>query len=84
MRWERAPALPTPSRLWFAWGSGHVLKNVGEVVLRVVGRTHATLKQRQIASGVQVRLHYNKLPEPKPTGPVEGQINRLRFIKRSL
>ena len=39
----------------------HVLKNLGEVVLRVVGRTHAALKQRQAASGVQVRARYKKL-----------------------
>jgi transposase len=38
----------------------HVLKNLGEVVLRVVGRTHAALKQRQTASGVQVHPHYKK------------------------
>jgi hypothetical protein len=38
----------------------HVLKNLGEVVLRVVGRTHATLKQRQATSGVQVRARYRK------------------------
>lgn len=35
-----------------------VLKNLGEVVLRVVGRTHAALKQRQAASGMQVRSRY--------------------------
>ncbi len=39
----------------------HVLINLGEVVLRVVGRTHAALKQRQAASGVQVRARYKKL-----------------------
>src|SRR2546425_1052534 len=53
MRVEPPKALPRPSRLSIAWGSGHVLKNLGEVVLRVLGRTHAALKQRQAASGVQ-------------------------------
>ena len=43
----------------------HVLKNVGEVVLRVVGRMHAALKQRQAASGVQVHVRYKKQREPQ-------------------
>jgi len=38
----------------------HVLKNVGEVVQRIVSRAHATLKQRQKDSGVTVRAHYKK------------------------
>lgn len=38
----------------------HVLKNVGEVVQRIVSRAHATLKQRQKDSGVTVRTHYKK------------------------
>ena len=38
-----------------------MLKNLGEVVLRVVGRTHAALKQRQAASGVQVLPPYKRM-----------------------
>lgn len=37
-----------------------MLKNLGEVLLRVLGRTHAALKQRQVASGVQLRPRYKK------------------------
>ena len=43
----------------------HVLKNLGEVVLRGVGRTHAALKQRQATSGVQRHPRYKKLREPQ-------------------
>ena len=35
----------------------HLLKNLKEVVERVVGRNHAALKQRQVASGVAVSAH---------------------------
>ena len=54
----------------------HVLKNLGEVVLRVVGRTHAALKQRQAASGVQVRSHYKKLRSSSELAA--SQASRLR------
>jgi len=54
----------------------HVLKNVGEVVLRVVGRTHATLNQRQAASDVQVRSHYKKLRSSSELAA--SQASRLR------
>jgi DNA-binding NarL/FixJ family response regulator len=76
MRGEPPKALPTPSRLWIAWGFGHVLKNLGEVVLRVVGRTHAALKQRQAASGVQVRPRYKKLRSSSELAA--SQVARLR------
>jgi transposase len=54
----------------------HVLKNVGEVVLRVVGRTHAALKQRQAASGVQVRSRYKRLRSSSELAA--SQASRLR------
>jgi transposase len=54
----------------------HVLKNLGEVVLRVVGRTHAALKQRQTASGAQVRSRYRKLRSSSEL--VASQASRLR------
>jgi transposase len=54
----------------------HVLKNLGEVVLRVVGRTHAALKQRQAASGVQVRSRYKKLRSSSDLAASEA--SRLR------
>ena len=54
----------------------HVLKNLGEVVLRVVGRTHAALKQRQAASGVQVRARYKKLRSSSELAASEA--SRLR------
>jgi transposase len=54
----------------------HVLKNLGEVVLRVVGRTHAALTQRQAASGVQVRSHYKK--QRSSSELAASQASRLR------
>ena len=54
----------------------HVLKNLGEVVLRVVGRTHAALKQRQVASGVQVRARYRK--QRSSSELAASQASRLR------
>jgi transposase len=54
----------------------HVLKNLGEVVLRVVGRTHAALKQRQAASGVPVRSRYKKLRSSSELAA--SQASRLR------
>ena len=54
----------------------HVLKNLGEVVLRVVGRTHAALKQRQAASGVQVRSRYKRLRSSSELAA--SQASRLR------
>ena len=54
----------------------HVLKNLGEVVLRVVGRTHAALKQRQAASGAQVRSRYRKLRSSSELAA--SQASRLR------
>ena len=111
----------------------HVLKNLGEVVLRMVGQTHAALKQRQAASDAKGssaptspiwndeckkaatmpaccdgKFEIRGLPKDtkssicglaripakaretllstgtSSTGPVEGQINRLKFIKRSM
>lgn len=38
----------------------HVLKNVREVVQRIVSRNHAILKQRQKEAGVTVRARYKK------------------------
>jgi hypothetical protein len=54
----------------------HVLKNMGEVLLRVVGRTHAALKQRQAASGVQVRPRYKK--QRSSSELAASQVARLR------
>ena len=54
----------------------HVLKNLGEVVLRVVGRTHAALKQRQAASGVQVRPRYKRMRSSSELAA--SQASRLR------
>jgi hypothetical protein len=49
---------------------------LGEVVLRVVGRTHAALKQRQAASGVQVRSRYKK--QRSRSELAASQASRLR------
>ncbi len=38
----------------------HVLKNVREVVQRIVSRNHAALKQRQKDAGIIVRARYKK------------------------
>ncbi|MBO0791003.1 MAG: hypothetical protein J2P36_08650 [Ktedonobacteraceae bacterium] len=38
----------------------HVLRNMHEVVQRMVSRSHATLKQRQKDTGVAVRSRYKK------------------------
>jgi transposase len=54
----------------------HVLKNLGEVVLRVVGRMHEALKQRQAVSGVQVRSRYRKLRSSSELAA--SQASRLR------
>jgi transposase len=54
----------------------HLLKNLGEVVLRVVGRTHAALKQRQATSGVQVRPRYKK--QRSSSELAASQVARLR------
>ena len=54
----------------------HVLKNLGEVVLRVVGRTHAALKQRQATSGVQVHARYRK--QRSSSELAASQASRLR------
>jgi transposase len=55
----------------------HVLKNLGEVVLRVVGRMHAALKHRQAASGVQVRSRYKRLRSSSELAA--SQASRLRL-----
>ncbi|MFL5692821.1 MAG: ISL3 family transposase [Ktedonobacteraceae bacterium] len=54
----------------------HVLKNLGEVVLRVLGRMHAALKQRQAASGVQLRPRYKK--QRSRSELAASQVARLR------
>jgi transposase len=58
-------------------GRWHVLKNLGEVVLRVVGRIHAALKHRQAASGVQVRSRYKRLRSSSELAA--SQASRLRL-----
>ena len=45
-------------------------------MLRVVGRTHAALKQRQAASGVQIRPRYKKLRSSSELAA--SQVARLR------
>lgn len=54
----------------------HVLNNMYEVVQRIVSRTHATLKQRQKASGVTVRARYRK--KRSSSEMAASQVARLR------
>lgn len=54
----------------------HVLKNVREVVQRIVSRNHATLKQRQKDSGVTVRARYKK--KRSSSEIAASQVARLR------
>lgn len=54
----------------------HVLNNVREVVQRIVGRVHASLKQRQKASGVLIRPRYKK---PRSSSEIAAsQVARLQ------
>lgn len=54
----------------------HVLKNVREVVQRIVSRSHATLKQRQKDSGVTVRARSKK--KRSSSEIAASQVARLR------
>jgi transposase len=54
----------------------HVLKNVREVVQRIVSRNHALLKQRQKNTGVTIRAHYKK--KRSSSEIAASQVARLR------
>jgi transposase len=54
----------------------HVLKNVREVVQRIVSRNHALLKQRQKDTGVTIRAHYKK--KRSSSEIAASQVARLR------
>lgn len=54
----------------------HVLKNVREVVQRIVSRNHAILKQRQKDAGVIVRARYKK--KRSSSEIAASQVARLR------
>ncbi|GHO98725.1 transposase [Reticulibacter mediterranei] len=54
----------------------HVLKNVREVVQRIVNRNHASLKQRQKDAGVIVRARYKK--KRSSSEIAASQVARLR------
>lgn len=54
----------------------HVLRNLCEVVQRIVSRAHATLKQRQKDSGVTVRTRYKK--KRSSSEIAASQVARLR------
>jgi len=54
----------------------HVLKNVREVVQRIVSRNHAILKQRQKDAGVIVRSRYKK--KRRSSEIAASQVARLR------
>lgn len=58
----------------------HLLKNLKEVLERVLGRTHAALEQRQAVSGVVVRVH----PKRRRTNSerAASQAARLRKLAR--
>lgn len=54
----------------------HVLKNVREVVQRIVSRNHAALKQRQKDAGIIVRARYKK--KRSSSEIAASQVARLR------
>ncbi|GHO48676.1 ISL3 family transposase [Ktedonospora formicarum] len=55
----------------------HLLKNMREVVQRIVSRAHATLKQRQKEAGVTVRTPYKK-KKRSSSEVAASQVARLR------
>lgn len=68
-----AEGAPQAQQILDRW---HVLKNVREVVQRIVSRSHATLKQRQKDSGVTVRARYKK--KRRRSEIAASQVARLR------
>lgn len=68
-----AEGAPSAQQVLDRW---HVLKNMHEVVQRIVSRAHATLKQRQKDSGITVRARYKK--KRSSSEIAASQVARLR------
>jgi transposase len=58
----------------------HVLNNLREMVQRIVSRTHATLKQRQKASGAVIRSRYKKRRSSSEVAA--SQVSRMQKLAR--
>jgi len=61
----------------------HGLRNMREVVQRIVSRSHATLKQRQRDTGVVVHTRYKKKRRSSETAASEvARLRRLAWYKK--